>query len=225
MTDEKIIEYVMDSSENTNPSVLDSMLKSNKVQPDWEQNDETAPDYVKNRPFYDGEMLVEYFASRTYHISGTNMVMANPPSRQIEVAAIYDVTIDGATTRYIGTEAEQDGSTVVYFGDNISDVKNGTIKGTYFIVENNVLYLMTSDDNLIGRRHTISIDEVVKKVEPIPKRYIPDMDSIILNSSTEGSTKKFKITVDDSSTLTTTAVTGWLRCKMDQLNRSAQSLE
>lgn len=34
MTDEKIIEYVMDSPENTNPSVLDSMLKSNKVQPD-----------------------------------------------------------------------------------------------------------------------------------------------------------------------------------------------
>ena len=31
MTDEKIIEYVMDSPENTNPSVLDSMLKSNKV--------------------------------------------------------------------------------------------------------------------------------------------------------------------------------------------------
>ena len=52
MTDEKIIEYVMDSPENTNPSVLDSMLKSNKVQPDWEQNDETAPDYIKNRPFY-----------------------------------------------------------------------------------------------------------------------------------------------------------------------------
>lgn len=52
MTDEKIIKYVMDSPENTNPSVLDSMLKNNKVQPDWEQNDETAPDYIKNRPFY-----------------------------------------------------------------------------------------------------------------------------------------------------------------------------
>lgn len=37
MTDEKIIKYVMDSPENTNPSVLDSMLKSNKVQPDWER--------------------------------------------------------------------------------------------------------------------------------------------------------------------------------------------
>ena len=52
MTDEKIIKYVMDSPENTNPSVLNSMLKSNKVQPDWEQNDETALDYIKNRPFY-----------------------------------------------------------------------------------------------------------------------------------------------------------------------------
>ena len=53
MTDEKIIEYVMDSPENTNPSVLDSMLKSNKVQPDWNQNDSTASDYIKNRPFYE----------------------------------------------------------------------------------------------------------------------------------------------------------------------------
>ena len=23
--------------------------------PDWNQNDETAPDYVKNRPFYTGD--------------------------------------------------------------------------------------------------------------------------------------------------------------------------
>ncbi len=55
MIDEKIVEYVMNSPENTNPSVLNSMLKSNKVQPDWNQNDSIAGDYIKNRPFYEGK--------------------------------------------------------------------------------------------------------------------------------------------------------------------------
>ena len=31
--------------------------KSDLVQPDWNQNDETAADYIKNRPFYDATDL------------------------------------------------------------------------------------------------------------------------------------------------------------------------
>ena len=41
----------------------------------------------------------------------------------------------------------------------------------------------------------------------IDKMFIPAMDSVILNSSTSGSTKKFKITVNDSGTISATEVT------------------
>ena len=60
---------------------------------------------------------------------------------------------------------------------------------------------------LPGNSHDVAIsvyDEVVKK---IGEEYMPDdMDSIILKSSTSSSTKKFKITVNDSGTITATEV-------------------
>lgn len=42
----------------------------------------------------------------------------------------------------------------------------------------------------------------------IDEKFLPARTEIIMKSSTEGSIKKFKITVDDSGKLTTTAVTG-----------------
>lgn len=41
----------------------------------------------------------------------------------------------------------------------------------------------------------------------IDKMFIPAMDSVILKSSTSGSSKQFKITVDDSGTISATEVT------------------
>ena len=44
----------------------------NAVQPDWNQNDPTAPDYVKNRPFYDehAPVIIELPAEQFYEDSG-----------------------------------------------------------------------------------------------------------------------------------------------------------
>ena len=44
-------------------------------------------------------------------------------------------------------------------------------------------------------------------IKKLDEKFIPDMDSVILNSSTTDSTKKFKITVDDSGTIKATEVT------------------
>lgn len=49
-------------------------------------------------------------------------------------------------------------------------------------------------------------------ITPVAEKFIPDTiqrvgDDVILNSSTAGSTKKFKLTVDDSGTITATEVT------------------
>ncbi len=45
--------------------------------------------------------------------------------------------------------------------------------------------------------------ETVKKID---EKFLPVMDSVILNSSTSSSIKKFKITVDDSGTISATQV-------------------
>lgn len=55
MSSQEIYDYIMKSPANTNPNVLGSMLKNmdvKQVQVDWNQNDEAAVDFIKNRPFY-----------------------------------------------------------------------------------------------------------------------------------------------------------------------------
>lgn len=51
------------------------------------------------------------------------------------------------------------------------------------------------------------ITHAASEVHPLDKKFIPVMDSVILNSSTSDSTKKFRITVDDTGTISATEVT------------------
>ena len=58
--------------------------------------------------------------------------------------------------------------------------------------------------------HTISAKTTEEVITPIAGKFLPNIletNSIIMNSSTTDSTKKFKITVDDSGTIFATEVT------------------
>ena len=52
----ELFNYIMNTPSNTNPAVLSSEISKNLVenlpQSDYEQNDETQKDYIKNRPFW-----------------------------------------------------------------------------------------------------------------------------------------------------------------------------
>jgi hypothetical protein len=54
MSKQDVIDYVMETPHNTNRAVLeglvDTAVEEGQVQADWDQNDETAKDYIKNRP-------------------------------------------------------------------------------------------------------------------------------------------------------------------------------
>ena len=55
--------------------------------------------------------------------------------------------------------------------------------------------------------HTISVKRTEETVTPMAEEFLPsEINELIMNSSTTGSTKKFKITVDDSGTLKATEV-------------------
>lgn len=54
--------------------------------------------------------------------------------------------------------------------------------------------------------HTVSI-YAERYVNKLPEAFIPELSEIILCSSTEGSTKKFKVTIDDNGQLTPTEIT------------------
>ena len=56
--------------------------------------------------------------------------------------------------------------------------------------------------------HTISVKTTAETVTPMAEEFLPSMvNELIMNSSTPDSTKKFKITVDDSGTIKATEVT------------------
>lgn len=126
MSKQDVIDYVMETPHNTNRAVLeglvDTAVEESQVQVDWNQNDETAKDYIKNKP-----------------------------------------TIDTALS-----------ST----SENV--VQNKVVKA--------------------------AIDEVQNTVKEYIGSKVSDKE-LILFSSTENSTKKFKITVNDSGTISAKEVT------------------
>lgn len=99
-------------------------------------------------------------------------------------------------------------SVVVFVLQDGADM-NGLVfpeKGVYFFTDGRTfttgISIATSD------KPEITWDGNIDIIKKIDKEYMPDdMDSIIIKSSTSGSKKKFKITVDDSGTISATEVT------------------
>lgn len=173
------------------------------VQSDWNQNDETQPDYVKNRPFYTGDpvetVLVE--ESTVTFMAFGGMYSARFSSTFVAtVGETYKVSWDG--TVYECTCIDSDGRTVI---GNLSVTGPGSDTGEPFFMDvTDGIAIFTADTSA---SHTISIShyfagEVVK----IDEKFMPDVSGLIVKSSTAGSTKKFKITVDDSGTISATEV-------------------
>lgn len=66
MSKQDVVDYVMETPENTNKAVLeglvDTAIGESQVQVDWNQNDETAKDYIKNRiGYYNYELHSNFF--------------------------------------------------------------------------------------------------------------------------------------------------------------------
>ena len=101
---------------NAIASKLNSSLKDkveDGIQSDWNQNDDTAVNYIKNRPFY------------TYYVEDT--VNYNPNSGSIMLEGFIPfkegdnvtVKIDGIEcSKNVGCIQHEDGPTMLYIGDN-----------------------------------------------------------------------------------------------------------
>ena len=71
------------------------------------------------------------------------------------------------------------------------------------VESNAVVYVYTGEES-----HSLAV--YTKSAIPVPldEKFIPPLSSLTLKSSTEGSLKQFKVTVDDSGTLSATEITG-----------------
>ena len=142
------------------------------VQPDWNQNDSTAADYVKNRPFYTGSpvetVLVE--ESTVSFAAAHGVYMGQLKSTfSATVGETYKVSWDG--TVYECTCADFSGMTVI---GNLSISGSGSDTGEPFLmnVENGQGTEIYTVDT--SASHTLSISGFALEVVKIDEKYLPD---------------------------------------------------
>ena len=148
------------------------MLKPG-VQSDWNQNDDTQPDYVKNRPFYTGDpvetILVEEItvsfsdAGGLYH----GQFLTN---FEATVGETYKISWDGAV--YESACVDFSGMTII---GNLSLIGAGSDTGEPFImnVENGQgIEIYTADTSA---SHALSISGFAPEVVKIDEKYLPDI--------------------------------------------------
>ena len=98
-----------------------SPAAAKQKQADWNQNDETAADYVKNRPFY-SKLEKQTFVIDAGKQASFYGIAINNGDR-------VDITVDGQVTSIIANDATYSGVQYTYIGDTIEELFSGT--GSY----------------------------------------------------------------------------------------------
>ena len=148
------------------------------VQPDWNQNDETATDYIKNRPFYTGDPVETVFVEEStvsFADSNRGFYMGQIQSNfEATVGETYKVTWDGTVYECICVDDE--GLPVI---GNPSIVGRGSDTGEPFfmIVNNGVRIEIGTNDT--SASHTFSISGFVTEVIKIDEKYLPTIPAPI----------------------------------------------
>ena len=151
------------------------------VQSDWNQNDETAADYVKNRPFYSGN-LVETVLVEESTVSFEGDYSEFPSTFEATVGETYKVYWDG--TAYECTCVASNGR---LFIGNLSIMGRGSDTGEPFFMQvynGQGVFIATADTSA---SHTFSISGIVTEIVKIPAKFI-DKDAsgyiVVHNSPT-----------------------------------------
>lgn len=197
--DEKYIPDTIARKEYVDTAVANA---GGNVQADWNQNDETASDYVKNRTHYIEESdLVVFNETVAFDENGVYTFSESIP---LTSGGYYNIQLGDNV--YSGTVMNFKGNKLYFTTSN--SVKN------YF--DNTTIYIQEFANKTIALKITklgtnVIIDEKflpsnVAKTDNIPVK-LTDIKTtskpyFILASTTENSTKNFKITVDDTGTLT-----------------------
>ena len=142
------------------------------VQPNWNQNDSTAADHIKNRPFYTGDPSETVFVEEsTVSFSGSGGIYSAQIQSNFEatVGETYKVTWDGAVYECVCVNFRNS-----LFIGNLSIAFGGSDTGEPFlmgIANGSGIGIFTKD---ASASHTISISGSIAEVTQIPDKYISD---------------------------------------------------
>ena len=166
-------EYVWISSSSTFEKIGSSQIDGSAANPDWNQNDATQPDYIKNRPFYTGNPVETVLIEDTTAAFAENnglYVAELPLTFEATVGETYKVSWDG--TAYERTCISYNNKPAI---GNFSIIGAGSDTGEpFFILMVNGRGIRIGTANT-SSSHTISISAMVTQVIKIDPKYIRDM--------------------------------------------------
>lgn len=142
----------------------------NLPQPDWNQNDETAPDYVKNRPFYEETKEVWNYDVAVELSNSGDILMTDLIKQNFVEGSIVKMLINGET--YICTVHEM--FFTFYVGNASLTPLTGEDTGEPFAIwfdGMSTIYYTSNNSDIVN----FAIDITVPK--PIPGQYLPTGDN------------------------------------------------
>ena len=168
-------EYVWISSSSTFEKIGSTQIDGSTTQPDWNQNDDTQPDYVKNRPFYTGDPVETVLVEETtapFADSTFGFYMAEVASTFEAIAGeTYKVSWDGTvyecTCVFLHTMFIIGNQSIMGMGDDTGE------PFVFGITNDQNIKISTLDTSAF---HTFSIisSETAVPVVKIDEKYLPD---------------------------------------------------
>ena len=147
-------------------------LKSDIIQSNWEQNDETTTDYIQNRPFYDTGKYEENVLlenSSTFTFSGTQFFVS--PMPVLENDKTYRVVLNDQeffSQSFIGTNG------YIALGSKTFNKTNEWVDGElpFFVFDGAGLGLLSVKPETFSSSITISIYQSTPIINQIERKYI-----------------------------------------------------
>lgn len=156
---------------------VENLLKTKLIPTDWNQNDPSAPDYIKNRPFYEATETVTYLEPYTFNASSNAGWVQLPFSDvdKVVVGTVLTVLWDGKTYECVASSNE---GISREFGNAKLRFSNGKDTGEPFHITINspTYYVCVAETG----EHTVSVvgyETVPKKIDP---KYIPALGGMIV---------------------------------------------
>ena len=163
------VEGFQDVVEALEATITSKADKSDIVQSDWDQNDETAKDYIKNRPFGMIEGAVEIFPETV--MEQRIMEILFVPVK-IELGKSYIVTFDGISYECTA-RAYDDGAILIGNGALENNGWDGLGNGEPFLCQGYGDEYLEIYPSFLEGTFTISISSIEEIAQPIDIKYLP----------------------------------------------------
>lgn len=144
------------------------------VQSDWNQNDDTQPDYVKNRPFYTETVETVFVEESTVSFTEDEGLYYTelPSTFEATVGETYKISWDSTVYECTCVDIGEE-----YAIGNLSIIGEGSDTGEPFLmmVYNGVGIEMWTTDT--SDSNTFSISVLVPEVVKVDEKYLPDTEA------------------------------------------------